>query len=542
MARASWLIGGALLLVYAACLPPSASWGDSGELAAVCRTLGIAHPTGYPLYTLLGWLWIHLLPWGEPAWRMNLFSALCAAAAGGILTTVFHRWTAEFSNNDAFAALAGAALAALAVGLAPLYWSQAVICEVYAPLALAVAWMLLAWQRALAHGRWFGCALAAGCAVMHHRLALALLPGLLLSARARGGARFDARQARAVALGLALGLLPALYLPLRALAKPPLNWGDPSTLTRWAEHLLGAQYAGNLRLELVLRDAGARLWEAPEQYGAALVIALWGGVLVAARAPRQGAALALLIALPYLVGMSYAVGDWFVFLLPAHIVLGLPLAVGAGRLLAQARAPGRPRVAGLAALLLLIGIGPLWNFSRGWPYQRLARQAVSTPMARAWLDAAPPDAAILTGLWYPHADNEFGALLYARYGLGLRPDVAVIGSNFLLFPWYAEQLEPLGVRWVADGKIMDAAGYFARLETDVIEPLMRRRPVCVTQSFQELHGRPWIGGPIQVPPSLRARYAAELIAAATPSLAAVDARLAYSIPRGRLYQLREAAP
>ncbi|NIO71864.1 MAG: DUF2723 domain-containing protein, partial [Anaerolineae bacterium] len=46
---------------------------------------GIAHPTGYPLYTMLGWLWSHVLPLGDVAYRMNLFSALWAAVAVTLL-------------------------------------------------------------------------------------------------------------------------------------------------------------------------------------------------------------------------------------------------------------------------------------------------------------------------------------------------------------------------------------------------------------------------------------------------------------------------
>ncbi|HET9494099.1 MAG TPA: DUF2723 domain-containing protein [Chloroflexia bacterium] len=59
---------------------PTVNFTDSGELIAVAWTGGIAHPPGYPLYTLLGSLAIRL-PFGDPAWRMNLLSVLFAAAA-----------------------------------------------------------------------------------------------------------------------------------------------------------------------------------------------------------------------------------------------------------------------------------------------------------------------------------------------------------------------------------------------------------------------------------------------------------------------------
>jgi len=75
------VLGGAALALYAATLAPTVLAGDGGEFQFVPYLLGVAHPTGYPLYTILGWLWSHLLPVGDVAYRMNLFSAFWAALA-----------------------------------------------------------------------------------------------------------------------------------------------------------------------------------------------------------------------------------------------------------------------------------------------------------------------------------------------------------------------------------------------------------------------------------------------------------------------------
>ena len=77
-------LGVAALGLYLATLAPTLLGGDAGEFQFVPPLLGVAHPTGYPLYVLLGWVWTHLLPLGDVAWRMNLFSAVTAAAAVGI--------------------------------------------------------------------------------------------------------------------------------------------------------------------------------------------------------------------------------------------------------------------------------------------------------------------------------------------------------------------------------------------------------------------------------------------------------------------------
>ena len=80
----SW-IGLAVFLVsfgvYAATLARTVGFIDSGELAWASASLGIAHPTGYPLYTLLTYLFVLFLPFFEPVVAINLFSAAAAAAA-----------------------------------------------------------------------------------------------------------------------------------------------------------------------------------------------------------------------------------------------------------------------------------------------------------------------------------------------------------------------------------------------------------------------------------------------------------------------------
>src|SRR3990172_177555 len=62
------------LCIYFKTSYPSVAFIDSGELAVVCRTLGIAHPTGYPLYTLIGRLFT-LFPGPVISW-LNLLSAI----------------------------------------------------------------------------------------------------------------------------------------------------------------------------------------------------------------------------------------------------------------------------------------------------------------------------------------------------------------------------------------------------------------------------------------------------------------------------------
>ena len=64
--------------VYLLTMMPDIGFTDSGELAAVAHTLGIAHPTGYPLYTILSHVWSVISPFST-VYDLNLFGALTTA-------------------------------------------------------------------------------------------------------------------------------------------------------------------------------------------------------------------------------------------------------------------------------------------------------------------------------------------------------------------------------------------------------------------------------------------------------------------------------
>ena len=86
--RGAAVLAGLALLVYLATLAPGLSFEhsgtDGGDLVAAAWNLGVPHPTGYPTYTLLAWLFTRL-PVGVVAYRVNLLSAACAAGTVGLL-------------------------------------------------------------------------------------------------------------------------------------------------------------------------------------------------------------------------------------------------------------------------------------------------------------------------------------------------------------------------------------------------------------------------------------------------------------------------
>ena len=87
-AAIAFLITGFAFLYY---MSPEVTLEDSGELVTGAFNFGVPHPPGYPLWAFLGWAWRHLVPFGNPAWRICLMSVLTGALVVGVLTLLMTR-------------------------------------------------------------------------------------------------------------------------------------------------------------------------------------------------------------------------------------------------------------------------------------------------------------------------------------------------------------------------------------------------------------------------------------------------------------------
>jgi hypothetical protein len=132
----------ASLFLYIQTLAPTvaALYDDSLEFPLVAQRLAIAHPTGYPLYSLLAALFARG-PWANVAWGVNLLSAVAAATTVALVYLVIRELGAH---------RLGAVLGAVALAVSPVFWSQAVVAEVYtlnSAFVAALLWLALRWAR-----------------------------------------------------------------------------------------------------------------------------------------------------------------------------------------------------------------------------------------------------------------------------------------------------------------------------------------------------------------------------------------------------------
>jgi hypothetical protein len=220
---------------YLLTLCPTVYVEGSGELIGATALLGTPHPTGYPLYCLLGRLCAALIPAGSPAHQINLFTALGAAAAVGAFGALLqHRglnpWIALGSS--------------LVFAFSTTFWSQAVIAEVYGLAMLGAVALLWAALRCIERKGGEGLpwlAYIAGLSLTLHLSLVLFWPAIGLGWWRRKRAFELGLMGRALG-AFALGLSPVLYLVIRNGRGDGFHWGRISSASQWWDHLNGALY------------------------------------------------------------------------------------------------------------------------------------------------------------------------------------------------------------------------------------------------------------------------------------------------------------
>ena len=290
------------LAVYVWTAAPSVTLQDSGEFLIAAQHFGVPHPTGYPLWTFLAWLF-HFLPFGNVAWLINVFSGVCGALTIGcasLLMLSFQRWI--LGDSRPWNTIATVTSSLLLAFSAP-FWSQATITEVYTLHSLIIilyfmalySWVRRPASKSLLLITFFLLTLAFG----HHQLSVTMAPlpflcVLLLRRRMfadlvmaavlsalliylgfailsedqlvlKTAIRFFYLVAASLGLfawfrrgrirwwliaflpiAVILGLLQYAYLPFASSTNPPMNWGYAREATGFYYSFNRSQYSGSL--------------------------------------------------------------------------------------------------------------------------------------------------------------------------------------------------------------------------------------------------------------------------------------------------------
>ena len=396
------------LAIYVLGASPTIYVGDSGELVAAVGVLGVPHPTGYPLYVLLGHLWTEIFPFGSVAWRMSLFSAGFAALTVALL----YRLCRVLQLHPAACVTAAALLA-----FSDSFWSQANIQRVYslnAFFVVAAATLAFQWYQRRTLTPLLLAFLLCGLGAANHTYVAIF--GITLSLFVLWSAPRQALQLRTIfGCGAAffVGLLPYAYLPWSSRRNPPLDWGNPENLEGFLDVVLRRNFWGRAFVEqptdilLVAFDYLASFPQELTWLGCGLVAI---GIVVAKG--RGWPLLFLLVAMAANCAAMASHGSrsdifiWHRYYIPSYLLAALLAGLGADTLLRRL-----PRALRLAPLLL-----PAFLLAINWAKFDRSRFEIAQAFSRAVLESLPPGAKLIAT-----DDNILFVLIYLTMVEGDRP-------------------------------------------------------------------------------------------------------------------------
>jgi hypothetical protein len=419
---AALTVFGVALVVYLRTLLPGPSFGDWAEMQFIPAQLGIPHPTGYPLYVLLGKLF-SLLPIGSLAYRADLLSAVAAAGAAGTSVLIATR----LGVRAVIAAAAGLSLAVTGT-----LWLEATFSEMnglHLFLVAAVVHRALVWRDERRDRDLLIGGLLAGLAAANHLLAVTVVPIVMLFVIVDARARLRERPILLVQAGL-LGLIGVslyLFIPLRALAGPASIYGSFLTWDGFSSLVSGAQFRRDMHFssESSLIAAWAAIPEVIGQFVARSNVVFVGAALMGAMIhlarDRWAALMLVLVTASSVYFFANYLGDLDHYLLVAWLAFAVWLAVAAEaavgllerRIPALARGPFGLRLE-LVALLLPLVIGVT-----NWAGHDESDNRTGEQFAALVFSELPPDAVLLT-YW-----DALTNLSYAHCVEGERPDVSL---------------------------------------------------------------------------------------------------------------------
>jgi hypothetical protein len=410
---------GIALLIYLKTLLPGVSVGDWAEMQWLPARLGIPHPTGYPLYVLLGKAF-SLLPVGSLGFRAELLSAVAAAGAAGTAVLI----AARLGVRPLIALAAGLSLAVTGE-----LWLEATYSEMnglHLLLMAAVIHRALVWRAERRDRDLLLGALLAGLSLSNHVLAATVVPIVVLFVLVDARARLRERPVLILqAAGLVLvGLTPYLFLPIRGLFGPPaiygkfLTWEGISGLVTGVELRSQMHFTSIDNLTKAWNDIPPILAQLRDRSNLVFVI---GGLIGAGIQLRRDRWLGGMLGLIILVNVFFFanyVGDLDHYLLITWLAFTIWLAIALEAIVdwLERHVPKIAVAPGPAIVALLL---PVVLATSNWAEYDESQNHVGDEFAQAVFAALPPDAVLLT---YWDALTNLG---YVHCVDGQRPDVAL---------------------------------------------------------------------------------------------------------------------
>ncbi len=429
------------LCTYLSTLCPFIYWKDAGELTTAVATLGICHPSGYPVYAMFGFLFSHF-PVGDIAFRVNLFSAI----SGALVPVVIYFFVLRM-RQPLFTAL----LAALISGLAHEIWLESSVTEIYSFSLLLIISSALFFSGKTTKDFYLA-SFCLGMSLAHHLTTLLLIPAFF-SLGVSKFLKLSFQQKMFSFLVFFLAMSSLIYLPVRSHQNPVSDFGNPETFSLLKNHYLTKHYASKMwpeSIRPILKRFHTISLLMVKQYGIGIV--LMAGVGFAGLLLRKQWRWFVLFFLGAHGAFLLYPPDHS-FLIPAIALFGILFAYACTIILQLIRSLSTEfsslKIVYASLILFVI---PLTLYSRNLILIDKSDHDFAWHFGRRMLDSLPAGSLLLT-----NGDNAFSLVGYARLCEHYRDDVIHIHKPAITWPDHYRLLKSQHPKWFSkqDAAVLD---------------------------------------------------------------------------------------
>lgn len=478
-----------VFIVYLTTIAPSVVNIDSGELATVQITLGIAHPTGYPLFTMLGYLW-QLIPLPFTAiFKANLLAAVFTSLAIWIFTksaylmlsniplqqqkniskkkkkNIAQTQAGNENQKSKSLLISSASASGLILAFSKTFWMQSTSVEVYSLhlflINVVILFLLKAYFDKEGNNRnWFFLSIALAFSFSNHMTTILILPGIAFLFYS--GNRFSVKgiklNLKMIAAFIPVLLLIYLYLPIRSSQNPLLNWGHPVNFENFWRHFTGAQY----RVWLFASSAAAKKQLAyfvsnlPSEFSGSIagLVILLGFVYSFKKFRKMFYFLLITFIATVSYSINYDINDIDSYFLLAYISLIFVSSFG----FVYMYNLNKGKISNIAIFVIFFLI-PLVQMGFNYKGDDQSNEYIYKDYTKQILNSVPENSLILSYQW----DYWVSASYYFRLVENYRRDVTVIDKELLRRSWYYHQLET-DYPGILDSMKTDVKGFLKALQ------------------------------------------------------------------------------
>ncbi|MEO0130116.1 MAG: DUF2723 domain-containing protein [candidate division WOR-3 bacterium] len=404
-----------IFLILFSTLSPTVGLIDSGEIIFGINYLNILHPTGYPLFTLLGKVFSFLL-FLEPAFKGNLFSFLL-----GFSTIILLYFLIKEITQDKIVSLIYITL----FSFNNLFWPIVNEIEVYSLTAFFLVLLIYLFLKKEEKNIFLFTAYVLGISLTHHLMLLSIvLPMIIYFLLKRK------REFFLFIIFFLIGFSLYFYLLIRANSDPIFNWGNPKDFLRLFWHISGRQYrvwSFSLSFNEVIRNFINEIsFIIKEMIYIYFLFAIIGIYLLFQKNRELGIILIITIIIGILNSINYSIPDIQPYYLPAFISLIIFSSYGFSHIKIFSQKIIKLLIFFITFLILIIS-----------NYQKNNKKDfyLAYDFTYNILKSLPKNSLVITDWW-----DFYSPSLYFRYLKDFRKDLVIIDKELLRRTFYLDYL------------------------------------------------------------------------------------------------------